>query len=73
MFLYIYIPAPSNVVPFGVRPNKIGLDKKQTGKAKKNVRQVFVWSLGGLYNIKLAQSSLQTGAAFAFWVKKEVQ
>jgi hypothetical protein len=44
---------------------KLALTKK-TGKAKKNCSASFFWSLGGLYNIKLAQSSLQAGAAFAF-------
>ena len=42
--------------------------QKKTGKAKKNCSASFFWSLGGLYNIKLAQSSLQAGAAFAFWL-----
>jgi hypothetical protein len=44
---------------------KLALTKKNWQGQKKLFGQFFL-SLGGLYNIKLAQSSLQAGAAFAF-------
>lgn len=41
LFIYIYIPAASNVVPFGARPKKDGFDRKKLARPKKVVRPTF--------------------------------